>query len=279
MSRYAASQNIASAVCNSVLQKEATYREPITENMALTVAAATASADLEETLQSIQEYIDDESIFSNTQVQEFLQERRGKLKQIAASNVNNQRQVDVFLDSVRALKQVEEQNFDQAAETTDEADKNDPGQRLGVIYQQKVQSQSSMQIEIHQEKHYRKVCETLGDTDDTTLEDNDIAIVHQSGTQSTLNCPITTVLLEEPVKNKACGHVYSHAAILNMIHQQRRGSCKCPVVGCPNHKVVEAQLEKDLVTEQILKRERRKQDQEKEMRLSQADAVEDSEEE
>ena len=46
-----------------------------------------------------------------------------------------------------------------------------------------------------------------------------------------LKCPITLTLLEKPVRNTTCPHVYSLEAIKQLINHGR-GSCECPVPGC-----------------------------------------------
>uniref|UniRef100_A0A3B4BCI9 E3 SUMO-protein ligase NSE2 n=1 Tax=Periophthalmus magnuspinnatus TaxID=409849 RepID=A0A3B4BCI9_9GOBI len=79
--------------------------------------------------------------------------------------------------------------------------------------------------------------------------DEDIAV-----TQSQVNftCPLTTVEMVNPVKNKKCNHHYDEEAIVNLItnrHSQRK-KCRCPVVGCANSDVKES----DLVLDQVLRR-------------------------
>ncbi|XP_020793196.1 E3 SUMO-protein ligase NSE2 [Boleophthalmus pectinirostris] len=79
--------------------------------------------------------------------------------------------------------------------------------------------------------------------------DEDIAV-----TQSQMNftCPLTTVEMVNPVKNKKCNHHYDEEAIVNLIrnrHSQRK-KCRCPVVGCANSDVKES----DLVPDQVLRR-------------------------
>ncbi|XP_036931021.1 E3 SUMO-protein ligase NSE2 isoform X1 [Acanthopagrus latus] len=79
--------------------------------------------------------------------------------------------------------------------------------------------------------------------------DEDIAV-----TQSQVNftCPLTQVEMVNPVKNKKCNHNYDEGAIQNLIktkHSQKK-KCRCPVVGCGNTDVKEA----DLIPDQVLRR-------------------------
>lgn len=77
--------------------------------------------------------------------------------------------------------------------------------------------------------------------------DGEIVVVRKTA----LVCPLTTQLLEAPVKNPACGHVYSKAAAVE--YQQRsksrREQAVCPVVGCDK---VMKDLEDDPETERAL---------------------------
>lgn len=61
-------------------------------------------------------------------------------------------------------------------------------------------------------------------------EEEDDDLVMGPAAQS-LKCPITLVLLEKPVRNTSCRHVYSLDAIKELV-KQGRGRCECPVPGC-----------------------------------------------
>lgn len=79
--------------------------------------------------------------------------------------------------------------------------------------------------------------------------DEDIAVA-QSQVQFT--CPLTQVDMVNPVRNKKCSHHYDEEAILNLIKKKysQKKKCRCPVVGCANSDVREA----DLIPDQILRR-------------------------
>lgn len=47
-----------------------------------------------------------------------------------------------------------------------------------------------------------------------------------------LKCPITLQLLEKPVRNAGCPHVYSLEAIRQLIRHGGVEGIKCPVSGC-----------------------------------------------
>jgi SUMO ligase MMS21 Smc5/6 complex component len=64
--------------------------------------------------------------------------------------------------------------------------------------------------------------------DDTAPSDDDADIVISRATQSSI-CPISQREFEEPVRNPACGHVYSNQAIRQLV---RNDTTPCPVAGC-----------------------------------------------
>ena len=154
-SRYAQSQNIAAAVCDAVLKKETSHRQSVKDHMGIVEAAAPRLRQdggdarelcLYDTLMAMVRYIDDDSILSAKEVNDFLQEARDRLKGIAEMNVENDRNIDVFCQSVKALKQVEVANFDQAQDRTDE-EMGDPGERLKEIYAQKKAEERGWKLE------------------------------------------------------------------------------------------------------------------------------------
>lgn len=70
--------------------------------------------------------------------------------------------------------------------------------------------------------------------------------------QVNLSCPLTQVVMVNPVKNKKCNHNYDQEAILSLIKNRvkQKKTCRCPVVGCANLDVRPS----DLVPDQLLKR-------------------------
>lgn len=79
--------------------------------------------------------------------------------------------------------------------------------------------------------------------------DEDVDMIVAETRQSTV-CQLTQRPFENPVKNPDCGHVYSQAAIVNMI---RGAAAACPIAGC-RKTVRTALLVPD--TEMILRLER-----------------------
>lgn len=277
-SRFASSQNISAAVCDAFLNKEGTHRGPIAENKALCEAAAPRLrkevGEVEDRLLSMVRYVDDESILSTETVQNFLQQARGHLKRIAEMNIENDRNISVYMEAVKTLKQAEVANFD--TEGAEEKEIEDPGEHLKQIYAQKKTQMEQLNLDMSEEKHYRDVCEQMGEKIGKADED-EIEVQYNAASQrNLLMCPIMGTLMENPVKNKACGHLYSRDGIESHIQSMRRSrrQCSCPVTGCSNGNVTLDQLETDLRAQNMIRREQRRMDREKEVFMSQADSVE-----
>lgn len=74
----------------------------------------------------------------------------------------------------------------------------------------------------------------ISDEEEDEDEEND-AMIQVS--RPSLRCPLTQQQLVDPVRNQACGHVYSRAAILALLQQQqqhhsRAANQPCPIAGC-----------------------------------------------
>ena len=81
-------------------------------------------------------------------------------------------------------------------------------------------------------------------------ENDDVQLIESSSSSHPSKCPITAQTMKNPVRNKVCGHVYSREGIdkLLKLTRQRKKSrsaaahCPCPIAGCKNQKVSQAQL-------------------------------------
>jgi hypothetical protein len=105
-----------------------------------------------------------------------------------------------------------------------------------------------------------KTTETSNEKNDDE-EDEELAVVGRPS-DGGLKCPLTCKFLEDPVKNKVCGHAYSKAAI-----QAHLAICKdCPVAGCGNRHVQMSDLKADVELTQLVRRQKRREDAEKEQR-------------
>lgn len=109
--------------------------------------------------------------------------------------------------------------------------------------------------------------------DAASAEDDDDIVVGQE--IQSLKCPLTLRLLEEPVRNSLCPHVYSKAAIFEIILVSG-GSVPCPVAGC-SARVTRAQLREDKIMARKV-REEQARDADASRVVEDVDVVEDLEE-
>jgi hypothetical protein len=275
MSRYN-NNSVLLNLLHAMHNKEPHYKEEIKRNHQLCKATARRlspdGGGMEETLRMLA--AQDDAIVSDGQVQEFLQEQRGRLQQLAKENVQDERTVDSFLAAVATLEQQIQSGANAASQ--DEEHMEDYTNTIQKLMQQNQADRQSTLLPMEQETYYRDVCNEMGQSmasaTATNDDDDEIQVVRSAGS---LKCPLTSMLLEEPVKSKHCGHTYSKQAILSHLRVRKQ----CPVAGCNNNTLTESQLEPDQETEILVRRERRSQDREKKLRASQANVVQSDEEE
>jgi len=83
--------------------------------------------------------------------------------------------------------------------------------------------------------------------------DGEEEMVMVSQVRQSLRCPISQMTMVEPVKNPACGHSYSSAAIHQLLQVRGGGSTiSCPLHGC-NKQVRASALIRDEALEARLK--------------------------
>lgn len=314
MSRYAqggGNNLVAANALQQVAAKENNYKEPIKVNHGLCKSAANRIAQLErELLQNLGDGdSESSSIISREELAQILNEHKETLKEIAARNVDRERTVEAFVRGVHAVR-LELSSNNNHDNNNDNNDNNNQGEQNDdptnnnlPDYNAKIKDAAAQYknaqpyLPVHQEPLYREVAEALGEKKLTATttggnnqthggdDDDDIEIEIQEtqggATQANLNhlkCPITGRLLERPVRNKVCKHVYSHEGILAHIRaktsRHRNATCPCPVGGCANHNVTAQQLEKDVETDMLVKRRKRHDDKLRE-RQEQAQAAAD----
>jgi len=276
MSRYAQGGGnlVAANALQQVAAKENNYKEPIKVNHGLCKSAAQRIANLEKDLFKMV----DDSIISRDELTKILNEHKETLKGIAAQNVERERHVEAFVGGVTAVR-LELSNHNNDNDNDEQDPTNLPDYTAKIKNAMTQHKRSKQYADVKQEPLYRDVAALLGEKfGKTNGDDDDIEIEETQGAAS-LKCPITGRFLEQPLKNKACGHVYSHEGIMSHIRAKGRAACPCPVGGCANQNVTLQQLEKDVEMEMAVRRQKRREDQEMQQRASQADDLMDSDEE
>ena len=202
---------------------------------------------------------------------EFVADLSEEVKSIARQHVQQMRDVDVFVEAVRSVANEFELNHRerQGNENDDfELDVVDYealiNQKISVIASRK----QSEYIDVEEEQLYRDVLKCLGEKKKRNRENGDedeeeelemLSDDEQNldDVEKKLKCPITTALMEDAVKNKVCGHVYSRVGVQGMF---RSRNFKCPMPGCSNRRITQDQLEDDLqIQEKVKKFKRRRQ--------------------
>jgi hypothetical protein len=171
---------------------------------------------------------------------EFLEEQRQRLKNLASDNVLRSREINSFVAALQYLG-----NATNNAEIADNYET-----ALAERMKHEQQAQKSMQLDMTQETYYMDICSKLGEAV-AHGGDDDLEVMAGESIQN-LKCPLSLTLFVDPVKNKVCGHVYSKNAII----QHLKRSKVCPLSGCTNTHVTQSQLEVDMETAQLVRRER-----------------------
>jgi hypothetical protein len=281
MSRYASNASgglAAAAMLDSIARKENSYKEGIKQNHLLCKTAAPRlykeTGDLEEILMMMAK--DSSSIIGEEEVQAFLEEQRGRLQKLAESNVLRERTVDTFVSSVKRLQQ----EVGSAQSQGSDANVVDYEARLNQLMDKEEDRLKPTRLPVAQETYCRELGTELGEKDvyekAKSADDDDIEVMMGSRNAIQLKCPVTSQFLEEPVKNKLCGHVFSKRGIMHML---KAGQCRCPVAGCTNSRVTQDQLEDDAATALLVRREIRKLEAADKAKASQAADLVDSDEE
>lgn len=270
---------VACAMLDAIAQKEGAYKEGIKENHAHCTGTATRlnkeGGDIEDILMMMTEASEGkDALISEQEVQAFMEEQRNRLKKLAEQNVERERTVDTFVSAVRDLRQKILSASSNDPAVTDYED------QLKALMDKHEKSRQASQLEIHQETYFRETMDALGEKDEFAPKagDDDIEVVMSGNKTVSLKCPVTSALFQDPVKNKACGHVYSRVGIDHLL-KSSRGRCNCPVAGCTNGNVNSQQLEPDVTMATLVRREKRRQDATAKARASQAANVDESDEE
>lgn len=282
MSRHRPPQHntAIAAVANtvgSIQRKENEYKEGIQisrQNSNFLAETLGKDGEIEKAMMQAAEGMDKDV---TTEIQTFLQEQRERLKNIAIRNIEKEREIIAFIQSLNVIR-------DQVA-TSQENDGNIQNyeKSIALTMEDERKKQQSHMENINDTKEYRDLCELVGDKlpkqrskgkrskqDDDS--DSDIEIENRFATN--LKCPMTAAWFEEPLRSKLCGHVYSKVPIYSYIgkHTVKR----CPVAGCNNNQLNKAQLEHDRVTEMKVAKAKRAVEKEKQLRSSQAAGINDS---
>lgn len=232
---------------DQMIKKENDYKAGITENHQLGVTQAQSlclGGQLETLIGDVSEY-------------------RDKLKVLSEKNIENERKVKAFIGALKNISNQQEEI-------------QDYHEMLQESMEKELQRIHQSSVAFHQESMYLETCTALGEISEVQKDDELEVVQNESSSTNNLKCPISGALLEEPVRNKYCKHVYSKKHIMQHIRLRKR---TCPVFGCSNDQLNESQLEADMATERLVRREQIRQEQERQQISQNAINFDDDEDE
>jgi hypothetical protein len=238
------SQNASNQIIQQMIRKENSYKTGIRENhdLGCTLAHRLTKGGQLETL-----------------LGENASDYREKLKQLSEKNVLHKRKVDAFMGALHKI--------------SNQGDVEDYPAMMQDSIEKELEQIHQSSVEVHQEKMYLDICHKLGEVS-AANQDDELEVMEGASTVN-LKCPITASLLQDPVKNKVCHHLYSKHAITDYLKRNR----KCPCVGCGNNNVTMSQLEDDMATARMVRREEiRQQEAQRQISENAMDLEEDEDE-
>mmetsp|Transcript_12010 Transcript_12010/g.34709 ORF Transcript_12010/g.34709 Transcript_12010/m.34709 type:complete len:294 (+) Transcript_12010:109-990(+) len=255
MSSQYTSQNSENAgnvqtVVNSMINKEHQYRVGISTNasMANSVALRLVKG------KAIDKYL---SEFSEEGEDDPLMEQRQRLKQLTQKNIERDEQITIFLKSLQDIgNQCHNENTENYQQELQDRMKQKMDDRNKSKRRRKSSANDYMKHPMYQE-----LCQKLGEEaavkgDDD--EDEELMVMNTGESNTDLKCPLTGTMLEDPVKNSVCGHIFSKAALQNHLRVSNRK--QCPMPGCINTNITMSQFEVDRETAILIRREKHKQE-------------------
>jgi hypothetical protein len=221
----------SNVLIEQMVRKEGNYREGMKLNQSHCNAFASSRLAKGSQLESLCE-------------PEFLEQQRARIKQLTESNIMQGQELQSFVAALQKIGANENCNDYETA--------------LEAAMQKEQQVKRRMQLNVQQEPQYMELCSKLGESSGPTDDDLEVLPSEGGNTQQSLKCPIAGTLLEAPMKNKICKHVYSNAVVQDYL---KRGPKPCPIVGCRNQHITLQQLEPDMETEILVRREKKREEQ------------------
>lgn len=258
--------NGVAGLLHNMASKESQYKEGCKTNHDYVKATATRMSDsLEATMLLLTE--GDTPVLSQEEMRAYLVKQKQTLKDITKENIEDSRMIDGFLHSVRCLRNDLLQN--------NSGGDHDYASKLRE-YMEGYKANTDNFVALEQEQFYREVLTELGEELTAPGNDDDDIQMVGGASKQTLKCPLTTVLLEDPIRNNFCGHFYSRVAVTEYLRSRQR---RCPVAGCHNTQFSESQLVEDQRTALLVRREKKRLERESQKIESQTELVDTDDEE
>ena len=173
-----------SILANQFIRKERKYRQfiEINESMGSGIATRLCRGDQ----------------FENLVGEAIAEECRESLKNIAKGNVENERKLKAYMNAVKSMDDVS-----RSEGTCGEVE--DFQRKIDETYASELAKIDNESVLVTQESSYQKLCKIIGEQDD---QDDELAVVNpnNSNSISRIKCPITMVIMEDPVRSRICSH-------------------------------------------------------------------------
>lgn len=204
--------------------------------------------------------------FENLLGEEITEEYRQSLKTFAKDNVAKERQLKAYMNAIKVV--TENHSSSQENDDENENESQDFQQQMEASYTKELQTIENNSVMVTQEQKYLKLCRQLGQEED---QDDELAIVNPNSTDSVarIKCPITAIIMDEPVRSKVCMHAFTKAAILNHLTMSRF----CPMPGCGNDRMTRNELEDDPDTALLVRRHKKRKEHAKRSRAQAQSAL------
>eukprot|EP00525_Craspedostauros_australis_P004574 CAMPEP_0198119048 /NCGR_PEP_ID=MMETSP1442-20131203/24108_1 /TAXON_ID= /ORGANISM="Craspedostauros australis, Strain CCMP3328" /LENGTH=280 /DNA_ID=CAMNT_0043777433 /DNA_START=10 /DNA_END=852 /DNA_ORIENTATION=- len=271
MSQNSENSGTVQTVVNVMIRKEGDYRDGIAANISMLNSSARRLV-ADDTIDRLLKQHGDE--------EDPLQKERDQLKDLMKANIDRDDGITIFLKS---LQQIGDNCHDENTENY----QKELERRMKEVRRKSKRRSKGANGDDYYKKHksYQALCEKLGEPVDTSGiaqgdgedEEEELMVMNTGASEINLKCPLMGTLMEDPVKNQVCGHVYSSEAIRS--HIQRATRKQCPVPGCSNTRLAVSQLKPDREMAILVRREKKRQQQErdKQQRNTQTDFDSDDE--
>jgi len=266
--KRASTSDAALRAADRVISRAAEYRQGPARIQATSYLLAERIAHNGDVEKALMDQEDGDENENESKASSFLRKCRTRLKDLASENMRRMNHIECFLSAVESAR-------DEIRAQAPDDDQNDDSpppdyerKILGKIESSKRNSDNAgcnfdggdycrdMRQHLGEKEKPKKKRRSAAGSDD----EDDLEVMNTSNPSSlsALKCPITGILFEDPVKSRVCHHIYSKAGIQQMFRNKKR---KCPVSGCANQLITDAQLDPDLVMAMKVKAYKRRQKQ------------------
>jgi len=201
---------------------------------------------------------------------ETIEKFREELKENATENVAMERHIRACVDATRVVcgnatnamtssnnNSSNNNNNGESEHENENVPNTDPHRyqnQMNLEYGKAMEDIERTAPAITQEATYAKVCRLLGEDED---QDDELAVVNDNDTNiADIKCPLTMVLMEQPVRSSVCGHSFEQAAILQHLQKSR----KCPKAGCTNVRMTPDEFSEDPDTAMKVRRHKKREE-------------------